>query len=203
MLAVVLYTKKTWYERKYENMITMDDIIREGHETLRTKASDMTFPITADERQTADEMLQFLKNSQDPEIAEKYKLRGGIGLAANQINIAKRMFALHLAAENEELLSFVAINPKIVSHSVEQTYLTSGEGCLSVDRDVPGYVPRHARITVKYKDVDGTEHKIRLKGLPAIAFQHELDHLNGVMFYDRINSKDPFAPIENGSPYER
>lgn len=184
-------------------MITMDDIIREGHETLRTKAIEMTFPLTAEERQIAEDMLQFLKNSQDPEIAEKYNLRGGIGLAANQINVPKRMFALHLLGEDDEFVSFVAINPKIVSHSVEQTYITSGEGCLSVDRDVPGYVPRHARITVKYKDLDGQEHKVRLKGLPAIAFQHELDHLNGVMFYDRINKKEPFGPVENGTPFER
>lgn len=184
-------------------MITMDDIIREGHETLRTKAVEMTFPLTAEERQLAADMMEFLVNSQDPIMAEKYNLRGGIGLAANQVNVAKRMFALHLTDEKDEQVSFVAINPKIVSHSVEQTYITSGEGCLSVDRNVPGYVPRYARITVKFKDVEGTEHKIRLKGLPAIAFQHELDHLNGVMFYDRINEKDPFGPIDNSTPFER
>jgi peptide deformylase len=113
------------------------------------------------------------------------------------------MFALHLENEQGELVSFVAINPKIVSHSVEQTYITAGEGCLSVDRPVPGYVPRHARITVKYFDVEGTEHKVRLGGLVAIAFQHELDHLNGVMFFDRINEKEPFAEVENGTPYDR
>lgn len=51
--------------------------------------------------------------------------------------------------------------------------------------------------------LDGEEKKIRLTGLPAIAFQHELDHLNGIMFYDRINEKDPFAEIENANPYGR
>ena len=84
-------------------------------------------------------------------------------------------------------LSIIAINPKIVSHSVEKTYLASGEGCLSVDRDVEGYVPRYARITIKAFDLEGNEFKKRLKGLAAIAFQHELDHLNGVMFYDHID----------------
>ena len=82
-------------------------------------------------------------------------------------------------------------------------YFWLGEGCLSVDRNVPGYVPRHARITVKFKTIDGEEKKMRLKGLPAIAFQHELDHLNGVMFYDRINEKNPFAEIPDSIPYER
>lgn len=184
-------------------MITMDDIIREGHETLRTKAQEVTFPMAKEDKELAEEMLQFLKNSQDPEIAEKYGLRGGIGIAANQVNSLKRMFALHLEDDKGELISFIAVNPKIVSHSVEQTYITSGEGCLSVDRNVPGYVPRYARITVKFKNVDGEETKMRLSGLPAIAFQHELDHLNGIMFYDRINEKEPFAEIPDAIPFGR
>lgn len=184
-------------------MILMKDIIREGHPTLRTRAEEVTFPLSVEDKTLAEDMLQYLINSQDPEMAEKYNLRGGIGLAANQVNSLKRMFALHLDDENGELLSFVAINPKIVSHSVEQTYMTAGEGCLSVDRAVSGYVPRHARITVKFMTIDGEEKKMRLSGLPAICFQHELDHLNGVMFFDRINEKDPFGEIENSVPFDR
>ncbi len=81
--------------------------------------------------------------------------------------------------------------------------MTSGEGCLSVDRDVDGFVPRYARITVKAFDPDGNEFKMRLKGLPAIAFQHELDHLNGIMFYDHIDATAPYRDIPDASPYER
>jgi len=184
-------------------MITMKDIIREGHPTLRTKAEEVTFPLTEEDKKLANDMIKFLINSQDPEMAEKYELRSGIGIAANQVNSLKRMFALHLEDDQGKLLSFVAINPKIVSHSVEKTYLTGGEGCLSVDRNVPGFVPRYARITVKFKTVDGEEKKLRLSGLPAIAFQHELDHLNGIMFYDRIDEKDPFKEIEDAIPYGR
>lgn len=184
-------------------MILMDHIVREGHPTLRTRAEELTFPLSEEDKKLAADLLEYLINSQDEEIAEKYNLRPGIGLAANQVNSLKRMFALHLEDENGDLISFVAINPKVVSHSVELTYLTSGEGCLSVDRPVPGYVPRYARITVKFFDTEEKEHKIRLSGLPAIAFQHELDHLNGVMFFDRINEKEPFAEIENSTPYDR
>lgn len=184
-------------------MITMKDIIREGHPTLRTKAEEVTFPLTEEDKKLANDMIEFLINSQNPEMAEKYELRSGIGIAANQVNSLKRMFALHLEDDQGKLLSFVAINPKIVSHSVEKTYLTSGEGCLSVDRNVPGFVPRYARITVKFKTADGEEKKLRLSGLPAIAFQHELDHLNGIMFYDRIDEKDPFKEIEDAIPYGR
>src|SRR5690606_25525772 len=169
---------------------------------LRMKAEEVQFPLSEEEKKIAEDMLQFLINSQNPEIAEKYGLRSGIGLAANQVDCLKRMFALHLEDDNGELLSFVAINPKIVSHSVEKTYLPQGEGCLSVDRNVLGFVPRYARITVKFFTVDGEEKKMRLKGLPAICFQHELDHLNGVMFYDHINKEDPFAPIPDAFPLE-
>ena len=184
-------------------MILMEDIVREGHPALRTRAEEVTFPLSEEDRRLADDMLEYLINSQNPEMAEKYNLRGGIGLAANQVNVLKRMFALHVENEQGEQLSFVAINPRIVSHSVEQTYITSGEGCLSVDRSVPGYVPRYARITVKFMTVDGEEKKMRLSGIAAIAFQHELDHLNGVMFYDRIDDKNPYGDIPNAIPYER
>ncbi len=182
-------------------MILMEHIIREGHPSLRIKAEEVKFPLTEEDKKLATDMLEYLINSQNPETAEKYGLRPGIGLAANQVNSLKRMFALHLENEKGELLSFVAINPKIASHSVEKTYLTTGEGCLSVDRTVPGYVPRYARITVKFFNVDGQEQKMRLNGLPAIAFQHELDHLNGVMFYDHINEENPFEPVPDAIPF--
>ena len=184
-------------------MILMKDIVREGHPALRKKAEEVMFPLSADERKLTEELLQYLKNSHEPEIAEKYKLRAGIGLAAPQINVSKRMFALHITEIDDEPISFVAINPKIVSHSVEKTHLSSGEGCLSVDRDIQGYVPRYRRITIKAFDPDGKEFKKRLKGVAAIAFQHELDHLNGIMFYDHIDENDPFKEIPGSTPLER
>lgn len=182
-------------------MILMKDIIRDGHPTLRTKAEEVTFPLSDEDRKLANDLLEYVKNSQNPEIAEKYGLRPGIGLAANQVNQLKRMFALHLT-ENDTLYSFVAINPKIVSHSVEKAYLPQGEGCLSVDEPIAGYVPRYARITVKFYTIDGELKKMRLTGLPAMCFQHELDHLNGIMFYDHINKQDPFAQIPDAFPLE-
>ena len=84
-----------------------------------------------------------------------------------------------------------------LSHTQSKTLLQErGEGCLSVDRTVPGYVIRHARVTVDYFDKDGEKHRIKLKGYNSIVVQHEIDHLNGIMFYDRINEKDPFAVKE-------
>ncbi|WP_210469536.1 peptide deformylase [Sporosarcina sp. 6E9] len=184
-------------------MIVMKDIVREGHPTLRKTAEEMTFPLTTEEIDLCDDLLAYLKNSHDPVISEKYNLRAGVGLAAPQVNVSKRVFALHITEMKGEPISFVAINPKIISHSVERTYLTSGEGCLSVDRNVEGFVPRYSRITIKAFDKDGNEFKKRLRGLAAIAFQHELDHLNGIMFYDHIDKNEPFKEIPGATPFER
>ncbi|QUW21743.1 peptide deformylase [Sporosarcina sp. Marseille-Q4063] len=184
-------------------MIVMKDIVREGHPALRKTAEEMTFPLTNEEIDLCDDLLTYLKNSHDPVIAEKYNLRAGVGLAAPQVNVSKRVFALHIIEMKGEPISFVAINPKIISHSVERTYLTSGEGCLSVDRNVEGFVPRYSRITIKAFDQDGNEFKKRLRGLAAIAFQHELDHLNGIMFYDHIDKNEPYKEIPGATPFER
>jgi peptide deformylase len=185
------------------NMITMNDIIRDGHPTLRSVAKEVTLPPTEEDKQILLSLLDYVKNSQNPEFSLEYGLRPGIGLAAPQINVLKRMIAVHVKDEKDQLYSYALINPKIISHSVEKSYLTSGEGCLSVDEPFPGYVPRYARISVKGYDVDGNEIKLRLKGLPAIVFQHEIDHLNGVMFYDHIDKADNFKIIENAIPIER
>lgn len=173
----------------------MKDIIKEGHPTLRMVAKELTLPISDEEKQLGKDMLQFLKNSQDTEIAEEYSLRAGVGLAAPQLDISKRMIAVHIPGveeTDEPIISTVMINPKIVSHSVQSACLTEGEGCLSVDREVPGYVPRHSRITLTYYDLEGNSHKMRLKNYQAIVIQHEIDHINGIMFYDHINKEHPF-----------
>ena len=184
-------------------MILMNDIIREGHPTLRAKAKELDFPLSNEDRQLCDDLLEYIVNSQDDELCEKYGLRSGIGLAAPQANASKRVFVLHIPDGDNILENFIAINPKIISHSVEKTYIESGEGCLSVDREVPGYVPRYARITVKAFDKEGNVIKKRLKGLPAIAFQHELDHLNGIMFYDHIDESSPYKEIPGAVAFDR
>ncbi|MGG3914485.1 peptide deformylase [Bacillus sp. es.034] len=184
-------------------MITMNDIIREGHPTLTMVAREVPIPPSEEDQETLRSLLEYVINSQDPETAAKYGLRPGIGLAAPQINVSKRMLAVNVTDNQGKLYSYALFNPKIISHSIEKAYLTSGEGCLSVDRNVPGFVPRYARVTVRGWDVDGNEVKLRLKGLPAIVFQHEIDHLNGIMFYDHINPSNPFEPIPDAIAIER
>ncbi|NGP44402.1 peptide deformylase [Bacillaceae bacterium SIJ1] len=184
-------------------MLTMKDVVREGHPSLRKQAKEVAIPPTKEEIALLKSMQTFLSNSQDEELVEKYDLRPGVGLAAPQLGVEKRMIAVLLTDDKDRLYDYGLFNPKIVSHSVEKSYLPSGEGCLSVDREVPGIVPRYARITVKAINSDLEPVKLRLRGLPAIVFQHEIDHLNGVMFYDHINEDDPFAIPENAVEVDR
>lgn len=187
---------------KASHLIDMDDIIREGHPTLRAVAEEVTFPLSDENILLGEKMMQFLKHSQDPVMAEKLGLRGGVGLAAPQIDVSRRIIAILVPnPEDEEgnppkqayALQEVMYNPKIVAHSVQEAAVEGGEGCLSVDREVPGYVVRHARVTVEYFDKTGQKHKIKLKGFNAIVVQHEIDHINGIMFYDRIDPQHPLA----------
>ena len=183
------------------HLIDMDDIIREGNPTLRAVAEDVTFPLSDQEIILGEKMMQFLHHSQDPVMAEKLGLRGGVGLAAPQLDISKRIIAV-LVPNPEDAdgnppkeaysLQEVMYNPKVVAHSVQDAALGDGEGCLSVDRNVPGYVVRHARVTVEYFTKDGEKKRTKLKGYNSIVVQHEIDHTNGIMFYDRVNPNNPF-----------
>ena len=71
-------------------------------------------------------------------------------------------------------------------------YVEEGEGCLSVNRDIDGIVPRYARVTLEGYDIDGNKIKLRGREELAVAFQHELDHLNGILFIDKIDKNDPY-----------
>ncbi len=184
-------------------MILMNDIVREGAEVLKTKAQEVKLPLSVEDEQTLIKMNEYILNSIDPEISEKYGLLGACGLAANQINILKRMLVMRDYDENNQLHHYMMINPKIISYSDELTYLPGGEGCLSVDREVVGLVHRPRKVTVKtylYENGEVKEVTLRLKDYIAIVFQHEYDHLNGILFVDRINKDFPLNVPENSTP---
>ncbi|MTL84306.1 peptide deformylase, partial [Turicibacter sanguinis] len=98
-------------------MITMKDIIREGHPTLSKVASEVAIPLSKEDVQLMKDMLQFIINSQTPEVAKKYQLRESVGLAAPQLNLDKRIIAVHTEDEKGKLYSLALANPKIVSYS--------------------------------------------------------------------------------------
>ena len=182
-------------------MLLMKDIVRDGHPALRKKSNDVDVPLSSENKQLLDDMKTFIVNSQNEEIAEKYQLRAGVGLAAPQLGINKRLIAIHFEYD-DTLYSYQLINPKIISHSVEMAYLNGGEGCLSVDEQIDGNVVRYARVTIRAFDMDGNQVKIRFKDYPAIVVQHEIDHINGIMFYDHINKDQPFYVPENAKMIE-
>lgn len=111
-----------------------------------------------------------------------YKVKG-LGLAANQVGIPKRFFIMDIAQKEGKPLLEVYINPEILEAEGETEY---EEGCLSI----PGYyakVERYARLYVRAYDLEGKPFERELTGLHAIAFQHEYDHLEGILFIDRLS----------------
>ena len=108
----------------------------------------------------------------------------GIGLAAIQVGEPKRVVTLDLAKKDEEKDPRVVINPELVWTSDEKS--SHEEGCLSI----PEYyeeVERPKSVKVRYLDIDGKPQELEASGLLAICLQHEIDHLNGVLFIDHIS----------------
>ena len=171
-------------------------ILDEVDKRLRKISSEVTFPLSKEDKQNIEDMITYLTMSQIPEYEEQYKLRAGMGLAYVQIGIPKRIFVIVEELEDETFKNYIVINPKIVSHSEEMIYVGEGEGCLSINRDVEGIVPRYARVTVEAQDINGNPYKIRVREDIAIAFQHEIDHLNGILFIDHIDPKNPFKDAD-------
>lgn len=109
----------------------------------------------------------------------------GIGLAANQIGLLNRVIVMHVTREEEDTGPLAMINPEIVWKSEDTSCME--EGCLSI----PGYygaVERPARVRVRYQDPQAQTQDIELDGLPSHCVQHEIDHLNGVLFIDYLSS---------------
>ena len=173
-------------------MLKTKDIIDEKNKLLRTVSKEVEFPLTDKDKKTINDIIEYLTNSQIPELAEKYDLRPGMGMAAIQLGIPKRYFVVVHEYEEGKFQNYVLINPKIISNSEERIYVEDGEGCLSINRETIGITPRYARVTMEAYDMDGNKIKVRGREELAIAFQHELDHLNGILFIDKIDKKNPF-----------
>ena len=177
-------------------MLRTRDILDEKDKRLRAKNTDMKFPLKDTEKKLIQDMLEHLYLSQIEEKAEEFDLRPGMGLAGPQIGVNKNFFVICHEEQEGIFKNYVLINPKLISHSEELIYSSGGEGCLSVNRDVEGIVPRYARVTFEGYNIDGKKVKYRAREELAIAFQHEMDHLNGILFFDRIDPKEPFKNAE-------
>ena len=119
------------------------------------------------------------------------------GLAAPQIGIAKRLIAVSLMRDydDEDYRTVMMINPIITEHSQETEALS--EGCLSVP-EVYGDVERYVWIRIRYTDERGITVSLRLTGLAGEIVQHEIDHLDGILFTDKIvPSASPLLPLHS------
>lgn len=174
-------------------------IVKDSAPSLRKRSAEVT-EINQEVIDLVNQMHDYLLLTQDDDFREKHKLREGVGLAAPQIGHNIKALVVYYEEENEDGSTHVVdhrlINPRIISESVKQVYLSGGEGCLSVDSEHQGYVYRKYKILVKAYDVkQQKEAIITARGYEAIVLQHEIDHLNGVLFYDHIDKKDPFKQI--------
>jgi peptide deformylase len=141
------------------------------HKTLKTRAR----PVLPDDRATVDAIV--------PRMFEAMYTAPGIGLAAPQVDLLIRLVVIDLQPDDKPA-PMVLLNPEIVARSQEEA--TREEGCLSL----PGQyadVTRPARVTVRYQDQAGIRHEIEADGLLSACLQHEIDHLDGVLFVDRLS----------------
>lgn len=144
-------------------------VLRFPDERLRTVAEPVT-EVNDDIRAIIDDMFETMNDEK------------GVGLAATQVNIHKRIVVMDVSDDGDNPIAF--INPEIVAKSDET--MINEEGCLSV----PGCyakVTRHERVTVKALDRDGNEFSLDGDELLSICIQHELDHLAGVLFVDYLS----------------
>lgn len=192
-------------------MYLSKDIVIEGNKILRNISTKVNLPLSSDDLNCLKSMYEYVVVSAIDELVEKYGIRPGVGIAAPQVGVNKRMFAVNFTDfldENGKQYTYALINPQITYKSKEMVYLPGGEGCLSVERDTKGLVtPRHYAIKIKTAIYDFTTNKVKnitlnLEGYPAIVFQHEYDHLDGILFTDKmykpeeVNAK-PLFEIEN------
>ena len=149
--------------------MTILTVLRFPDPRLKTKASPVS--------EITDTTISIIEGMLTTMYEEK-----GVGLAATQVDIHQRIVVMDVSENGDQPI--VLINPEIIAKSDET--LINEEGCLSV----PGFyakVDRHTRCTVKALDRDGKEFTLDGDGLLSICIQHELDHLNGVLFVDYLS----------------
>ena len=164
------------------------DIITWPNSVLETKSNEV-IEFGYDLQKLAKDMHDTMDNA------------SGIGLAANQVNVLSRIIVVYIPfvfskskpwhKNSEEKPEFwhnkryTLVNPKITSF---QGRHSSMEGCLSFPDNID-YVDRYVSVEVQYQDVKGKKHSISCSGLMSVCLQHEIDHIDGIVFTERMNSK--------------
>jgi peptide deformylase len=172
------------------------EIAQVGHPVLRERASE----ISAEELRSPE--VQRLID----DMIETKRAANGAGLAANQVSDTRRIAVVEVEAGNPRypykppIPLTVMVNP--VLERVGDETAEINEGCLSVP-DLRGTVERHVTVRVRYLDRDGVEHTEVRRGLTAGTFQHEVDHLDGVLFLDRVRDPATFSTWDQFDRHHR
>ncbi len=159
-------------------MPILRQIAQLGHPVLRLVAAPVRLPLTAELRTLIDDMLVTLREAE------------GVGIAAPQVHASHAIFIVASRPsarypDAPEMAPQVMINPEILESSTEM--VRGWEGCLSIP-GMRGDVPRHRHIRVRYHTPDGPAIDRELDDFVARIFQHEQDHLQGIVFFDRLES---------------
>jgi peptide deformylase len=167
------------------------NLVFDDNPELREVCKEVSLPLSNEVIELAQAMREYVINSVIEEKALELDLAPAVGIAAPQVGYNIRLCAINFQ-DDEGDVDLVMINPVIMKKSKDKVYLESGEACLSVADKKEGFVPRYATIKVKYIDIKGRIKTRVAHDFEAIVIQHELDHLDGVLFYDHINKEDPF-----------
>ena len=179
-----------------KSMFKVRNIVKDDTNLIRNKSKVVELPLSKEDEELCEYLIEHLRISQNDEINEQYGLRPGVGIAACQVGEFKQIFAM-LIQDEKQTIEHVLVNPKIISESVAEAYLAGGEGCLSVENDHEGFIYRKFFVTIEAYDYL-TKSMIRKKfrGYPAIVVQHEMDHFSGTLYYDHINKNNPLLVKE-------
>lgn len=166
-----------------------DWILEDSNKFLSKKCKEVTFPLDKNDLLLINRMVSYI----DACYAEKdkeYDIRGGIAIAAPQVGCDKKIIYIHFHDGKKEHRYLLA-NPEITATSVACCYLKDGEGCLSVLKDHNGHVKRFNKVRVEALDMlnNNKPIKINAEALLSICLQHEIDHLSGILYYQRIDKK--------------
>lgn len=161
-------------------------VARMGHPVLRRKASEVE-----PEYLGGPELAEIIED-----MFETMVEYAGVGLAAPQVHLGIRLFVMQFDPDDEETLRF-AVNPKLTALGDEGW--EEWEGCLSVP-DIHGRVPRNDRVRLEAQDHEGRVYAEELEGFAARVCQHEYDHLDGLIFIDRMRD---FSTLCFGEEYRR
>jgi peptide deformylase len=163
-------------------------VARMGHPVLRTRARELdpTEVRTPAFQKLIDDMIETMTEYE------------GIGLAAPQVHESVRLFVAGIEGKGEDLKVLPFINPSITPIGDEK--VEDWEGCLSIP-DIRGRVPRAREVVIKALDRRGKPFELTLKNFPARVVQHETDHLDGVLFFDRMVGFQTLTFIEEFQRY--